>query len=105
MPGTLLYRLYGVAQREQRNTRRNEMTDAASRQADAGTFANLQNRVALWPKVRPEVEQRLAEHSRRDPALYFEPRLAEIELKDGDKAIYRPGVLIRMLASGLTTLI
>jgi hypothetical protein len=59
----------------------------------------LQAWITLWPVVRREVEQRLEEHAKRDPSLYFEPALAQMELKDVDEVIRRLEALTRVLAS------
>jgi hypothetical protein len=58
---------------------------------------DLKKWIALWPQVRHEVEDRLAEHAKRDPSLHFEPALAELELKDIDEALRRIEALSTIL--------
>lgn len=60
-------------------------------------LSELKSWLAHWPTVRREVEQRLAMHARRDPALHFELTLAELELKDIDEALRRIGALSKLL--------
>jgi predicted lipoprotein len=58
---------------------------------------DLKTWIANWPKVRQEVEKRLAEHAQRDTSLHFELTLAQLELRDIDEAVQRLGALGKIL--------
>lgn len=55
--------------------------------------------LASWPEVRSAMHALIAAHSQRNPSLYFEPTLAELELKDINEAVQRAAALARLLRS------
>ncbi len=55
--------------------------------------------LASWSEARTEIQELIAAHSERNPSLYFEPALAELELKDISEAVQRAAALARLLRS------
>lgn len=55
--------------------------------------------LASWSGARSEIQKLIAAHSERNPSLYFEPTLAELELKDISEAVQRAAALARLLRS------
>lgn len=52
-----------------------------------------------WSGARREIESLIAAHAERNPSLYFEPTLAELELQDIHEAVQRAAALVRLLRS------
>lgn len=52
-----------------------------------------------WLAARREIEELIASRSERNPTLYFEPTLAELELQDISEAVQRAAALTRLLRS------
>lgn len=55
--------------------------------------------LAGWSEARSAMQELIAAHSKRNPSLYFEPALAELELKDINEAVQRAAALARLLRS------
>lgn len=55
--------------------------------------------LAGWTAARNEIEALIASRSERNPSLYFEPALAELELQDISEAVQRAAALTRLLRS------
>jgi len=52
-----------------------------------------------WSDARREMEEMIAASAERNPSMYFEPTLAELELKDISEAVQRATALARLLRS------
>lgn len=63
------------------------------------SVSDLQTWLTSWPGARREMEELIVAHTERNPSMYFEPALAELELKDIDEAVQRAKALARLLGS------